>query len=58
MSIWGWLTILFVALKLTNFIAWSWIWVLSPIWLPFLIIPAVMFIWGIIAVAVLEFLDR
>lgn len=29
----GALTILFVALKLTNFIDWSWWWVLSPIWI-------------------------
>ena len=27
------LTILFIALKLTNFIDWSWWWVLSPMWL-------------------------
>ena len=30
--------LLFVALKLTGVIAWSWLWVLSPIWiLPFII---------------------
>jgi hypothetical protein len=29
----GLLTILFVALKLTKVIAWSWWWVLSPIWI-------------------------
>ena len=29
----GALTILFVALRLTNFIDWSWWWVLSPIWI-------------------------
>ena len=29
------LTILFVGLKLTGFIAWSWLWVLSPLWIPF-----------------------
>lgn len=29
----GLLTILFVGLKLTNFIDWSWWWVLSPIWI-------------------------
>jgi len=28
----GLLIILFVGLKLTNFIDWSWWWVLSPIW--------------------------
>lgn len=27
------LTLLFIALKLTGFIEWSWWWVLSPIWL-------------------------
>lgn len=26
----GLLTVLFIGLKLTNFIAWSWWWVLSP----------------------------
>jgi hypothetical protein len=32
----GLLTILFIALKLTGYIAWSWIWVLSPIWISML----------------------
>ena len=27
------LTVLFVALKLCNIITWSWIWVLSPLWI-------------------------
>ena len=27
------LAILFIALKLTGVIKWSWLWVLSPIWL-------------------------
>lgn len=31
----GLLTILFIGLKLTNYIDWSWWWVLSPIWIPF-----------------------
>ena len=29
----GLLTIVFIALKLTGFIAWSWVWVLSPVWI-------------------------
>lgn len=33
----GLLTVLFVGLKLTNVIAWPWIWVLSPIWISFLL---------------------
>ncbi len=27
------LTVLFIGLKLTHYIAWSWWWVLSPIWI-------------------------
>lgn len=29
----GLLTITFVVLKLTNYIDWSWWWVLSPLWI-------------------------
>jgi len=36
----GWLTILFVALKLTGHISWPWIWVLSPIWISILLFLA------------------
>ena len=30
----GLLTVLFIGLKLTNYIDWSWWWILSPIWIP------------------------
>lgn len=30
----GMLTILFIALKLTGVITWSWLWVLSPLLIP------------------------
>lgn len=30
----GFLTLLFIALKLTGAITWPWLWVLSPLWLP------------------------
>ena len=30
----GLLTVLFVGLKLTNVIQWSWLWVLAPLWIP------------------------
>ncbi len=33
----GLLTILFIGLKLTGVIDWDWLWVLSPIWISFLI---------------------
>lgn len=29
------LTVLFVGLKLAGVISWSWLWVLSPLWIPF-----------------------
>ena len=31
----GLLTVLFIGLKLTNYITWSWVWVLSPLWMGF-----------------------
>lgn len=30
----GLLTIVFIVLKLTEVISWSWWWVLSPLWIP------------------------
>ncbi|WP_254512874.1 hypothetical protein [Anatilimnocola floriformis] len=30
----GLLTIVLITLKLCNVIAWTWIWVLSPLWVP------------------------
>ena len=35
------LTLLFIGLKLTGYIDWSWWWVLSPFWIEFLIIIVV-----------------
>jgi len=42
------LIIVFITLKLTDNIDWSWWWVLSPIWIS-LIIAALVFIIGIVA---------
>lgn len=38
----GLLTVLFVGLKLTHFIAWSWWWVLSPLWITPIVLIAVL----------------
>lgn len=38
----GCLTLLFIALKLTGYIDWSWLWVLAPIWLPLFLVVVVM----------------
>lgn len=35
------LTMIFVLLKVTGLISWSWLWVLSPIWLTFLFFAAI-----------------
>ena len=51
----GLLTIVFIVLKLTNVIAWSWVWVLSPLWIGlalFLGIIAIVVVIGLIAVGI------
>lgn len=42
------LSILFIALKLCKVIAWSWLWVLSPLWIPAVI--AVLIFIAVIAI--------
>ena len=45
----GLLTILFIALKLLDKISWSWVWVLSPLWIPIaisIILIIIAFIFG------------
>ena len=44
----GLLTVLFIGLKLTGYIAWSWWWVLSPLWIPFAIVVSILIIFGIV----------
>lgn len=46
----GLLTIVFIALKLLGFITWSWVWVLSPIWIDAILV--------VLLLAVLIILDR
>lgn len=40
----GILTIVFIVLKLLGKITWSWIWVLSPLWIPIVLIIAIFII--------------
>ena len=46
----GLLTILFIGLKLTNYIDWSWWWILSPLWIGaiFFILIVGLIIWAAI----------
>lgn len=47
MSFVGLLTILFIALKLTKVIAWSWLWVLSPIWIALSVVLVALIVIGL-----------
>lgn len=40
----GVLAIVFIVLKFLGVINWSWIWVLSPIWLPIILAIAIAFL--------------
>ncbi len=40
----GLLTIVFIVLKLTNVINWSWLWVLSPVWIEIALVIAIVLI--------------
>ena len=44
----GLLTILFIALKLTNYIDWSWWWVLSPLWISAAIGAVFLLVFGLL----------
>jgi hypothetical protein len=48
------LTIVFIVLKLTNVINWSWWWVLSPIWIPLSLVIVVC----LIILFVVYFIER
>jgi hypothetical protein len=44
------LTIVFIVLKLTGNIDWSWWWVLSPLWITFIAVVVVLFLGSMLAV--------
>lgn len=44
----GLLTVLFIGLKLGHVINWSWWWVLSPLWIGFLMVLAIFLAAGLI----------
>ena len=46
----GLLTLLFIGLKLTHFIDWSWWWVLSPLWITAGIVLCVLAVIVVVAV--------
>jgi hypothetical protein len=66
MNFFSLLTILFIGLKLTNYINWSWLIVLSPVLIPFsivililsivILIPIGIFLYAIIVAGISEIL--
>jgi len=44
------LTLIFITLKLTNYIDWSWFWVLSPVLVPISILIAIVLLEGLVKI--------
>ena len=59
----GMLAILFIGLKITNYITWSWLWVLSPLWMPLLFVILILIVIGVLCLlwvcfmAIVEFIS-
>lgn len=47
----GLLQVLFIGLKLGNVITWSWLWVLSPIWITLGLVLLVIAVMLVVAIA-------
>lgn len=47
----GLLLVLFIALKLTGVIGWSWLWVLSPLWIPLALLVVIAVVAAIVIAA-------
>jgi hypothetical protein len=47
----GLLAIVFITLKLTGYIAWSWWWVLSPLWIPLALVVTILLLVTIVGAA-------
>ena len=48
----GLLTIVFITLKLCGVISWTWLWVLSPLWISFALLLTILGVLGIVALIV------
>lgn len=48
----GLLTLIFITLKLTGFIAWPWFWVLAPTLIPFILFVIILLVAVLIGVLV------
>ncbi len=50
LGIGGALTLLFIALKLTEQIEWSWVWVVSPLWIPYAFFASIIALYFVILI--------
>lgn len=50
------LGIVFIVLKLTGVISWSWVWVLAPFWIPLALVALIVAI--IIVVTIIRFIFK
>ena len=48
----GLLTIAFIVLKLTGVVNWSWLWVLSPLWISAALTLTILLIVGIVVLSI------
>ena len=53
----GTLLIAFIVLKLVGVIAWSWVWVLSPLWIAPMLVSSIVFL-VIIFACVIEYYEK
>ena len=53
----GLLTIVFVTLKLCKVIAWSWWWILAPMWIPLTLVLSIIGL-GLIGVLIGSIVDK
>ncbi len=51
------LFIVFLVLKLTGTINWSWWWVTSPLWIPFVAAAVILGIVGVVAI-IIEYINN
>lgn len=51
------LALIFITLKLTDYITWSWLWVLSPLWIP-IAIAIWLFVVAFIGMILADMLSR
>jgi hypothetical protein len=50
--------VVFLTLKLSGVINWSWWWITSPLWLPFVVVLAIIFIISVFAIVSVLINDR